>query len=385
MSEKSTQATLDSLVNQLFARFPDRAWLEHALRCTDAEAFIKHAGDRYIATLLPRRLAQQNLQDSVPVELWSVLELIQQKNRARNEELLAEFHGLERIAQELGLPLLPLKGMASIASGAYADIGDRMLGDIDVLLPDATAACELMRALRDREYLQLVEKRRMDHSGPPVQAIDLDDSRIQYPEAHHHLPPVTRHGLNTTIELHHRPTSRRDPAARWLNELAGLAFSAEPSHQSDAITTLHVVHCLHHSLIADGGYARDTVDWRRVNDVARIMDLEGDAALSAAIEFKERVKHHEQRRSTAAFLASAANVMQKDPGALLRHANTSAPTPRSTRLSRARVTAAWRVWQLRRLCSRDWLRHVWGKQSVFGYVKAATRLITSELFAALRK
>ncbi|CAK0739032.1 conserved hypothetical protein [Gammaproteobacteria bacterium] len=91
-----------------------------------------------ISPLFFHRLKKRGLQSAVPPELWKKLNQGYLYNVARNLRLYAE---LDQIVQWLNaeqIPVIPLKGMY-LAQVVYQNIGLRLIGDLDLLVPQDKA------------------------------------------------------------------------------------------------------------------------------------------------------------------------------------------------------------------------------------------------------
>jgi hypothetical protein len=80
------------------------------------------------------RLKEKGLLPRIPKELHIYLEEIARINRGRNEILLQEAHDISEIFNKEQIDHVFIKGVALIASDAFKDLTERMIGDIDILV-----------------------------------------------------------------------------------------------------------------------------------------------------------------------------------------------------------------------------------------------------------
>lgn len=101
------------------------------------EDVVRIASEHLVLPLFYIRMKEANLLLYVPNELRIYLEEITNLNRVRNKSLLEEVSHMNNLLLENGIQAIYLKGTAHLLKGMYDDIGERMLGDIDLLVaPD---------------------------------------------------------------------------------------------------------------------------------------------------------------------------------------------------------------------------------------------------------
>ena len=127
----------------------------------------------------------------------AVLEYSYRENGRRNVDLLEQLHDVaERFAAE-DLVLVALKGAGHILRGVWADPADRMMNDLDLLVP-AERADEAQALLKAAGY-------------------ELAPGPDREPDQHH-LPSLRLEHRFGAIEVHREPLAaagpRRSPRAR---------------------------------------------------------------------------------------------------------------------------------------------------------------------------
>ncbi len=128
---------------------------------------------------------------TIPDDLRQFLNDLRDLNAQRNEALSVQVDELGRALNELGIEPVLLKGAAHLYSGLYDHPGDRVLGDLDVLIP-AEAAREAYLALVKVGYQGYFQTK----PGDPY-------------HDHHHLPPLEHHARKAAVELHLEPVNQR--------------------------------------------------------------------------------------------------------------------------------------------------------------------------------
>ncbi|MDW5287901.1 nucleotidyltransferase family protein [Formosa sp. PL04] len=99
------------------------------------ENIVKIGSTQLVIPTLYIRLQSKGLLSYLPQELQEYLKYIYDLNKQRNDSLFTEVKLISSWFKSENLEHVFLKGAAMIASNYYEDIGERMLGDIDVLLP----------------------------------------------------------------------------------------------------------------------------------------------------------------------------------------------------------------------------------------------------------
>ncbi|MDH4182601.1 MAG: nucleotidyltransferase family protein [Nitrospinota bacterium] len=80
-------------------------------------------------------LAEKNLAHLAPLDVQEYLEAVLTLNRQRSNEIRAQALELAAALGKEGLFPLFLKGSANLLAGLYEDNGQRLIGDIDILIP----------------------------------------------------------------------------------------------------------------------------------------------------------------------------------------------------------------------------------------------------------
>lgn len=101
---------------------------------TDWEALVKVASSHLVLTTVYCRLQQKGLLYILPEDLKIYLEELTTINRNRNKAILKQVTHLSLLLHQHHINHVFLKGVALAVSGYYRDLGERMIGDIDILV-----------------------------------------------------------------------------------------------------------------------------------------------------------------------------------------------------------------------------------------------------------
>ena len=100
----------------------------------ECERLVKLASSYLVLPALYIKLKEKNLLNSIDEKLKNYLIYIYDINKNRNQNLIEEIKELSKFYIENKINHVFLKGAAYLASRRYKNIGERMIGDIDVLV-----------------------------------------------------------------------------------------------------------------------------------------------------------------------------------------------------------------------------------------------------------
>lgn len=151
-------------------------------------------------------LESQGLRDAVPEPAWPHFFAAQCVGARQRIATRAEIERIKTAFDEVGLPLVLLKGAAYLAAGLRAAEG-RIFGDIDLLVP--------------RGKLAEAESVLLRHGWISAH-LDAYDQRY-YRQWMHELPPLRHMQRSSTLDVHHNIlplTARHPPDAQLLLDAA---------------------------------------------------------------------------------------------------------------------------------------------------------------------
>lgn len=183
---------------------------------------------------------------SIPREVSRHLDGMAQLSRRQRESVRWETHLLADALNDLGIPVLLLKGAAYVMGGLPTRIG-RIFGDIDILVP--------------RSNLGDVELALMTRGWTSAKRSEYDQR--YYREWMHELPPMVNVRRGTVLDIHHTIlplTSRHHPDPQKLiaasSALPGLSPLRIPSPHDLLIHS--ITHLFHEGELHNG--LRDLFD-----------------------------------------------------------------------------------------------------------------------------
>jgi hypothetical protein len=155
--------------------------IENQLKTTevDWDSVVKVSTGHYVFPALYCNLKKANFLHYVPEELVNYMIHITDLNRERNQQIIEQAKEINELLLKNNITPIFLKGTGNLLEGLYEDIGERMVGDIDMILPNEDVL-EANKILQNNNYTS--------------SAIMFDD--------HRHLPRLTKVNKIAAIELH---------------------------------------------------------------------------------------------------------------------------------------------------------------------------------------
>lgn len=163
--------------------YPD-ASLETQLKSTTPnwELLVKIASQHLVLTSVYCRLQQKKLLYLLPKDLVIYLAELTAINRNRNKTIAKEVKWIGKLLNENQIEHLFFKGAGLLMGGYYKDFGERMIGDIDVLL----------RSKDKKRAFELLAQNGYDHS------IGFNYDRKDF----RHLPRQINNEKMAAVEIH---------------------------------------------------------------------------------------------------------------------------------------------------------------------------------------
>lgn len=126
----------------------------------------------------------------LPPDLSGYLESMHALNLGRNQNIIRQAQRISELLSGHGLEPVFLKGAGRLLQGLYPDYGDRIMVDMDLLIPEPDTG-KAFQLLCDAGYA-------------PQPGISREDYK-----RHHHLPGLYHPGEVAFVELHREPVIRR--------------------------------------------------------------------------------------------------------------------------------------------------------------------------------
>ncbi|HET6558835.1 MAG TPA: nucleotidyltransferase family protein, partial [Prolixibacteraceae bacterium] len=161
----------------------------------DWDKFVWLCSNHLILPAIYLKFRDHDIVGHLPNELSEFLKEIYQLNLSRNSKILEQLHDITRLLNQHDIYPIYLKGTGNMLDDLYCDRGERLIGDIDLLVPE-------------KDYLRAVTIMKEDgyQTSSPVY---FDVEKLK------HYPGLSKEGAATHIEIHRLPVS--DDYKQWFN------------------------------------------------------------------------------------------------------------------------------------------------------------------------
>ena len=144
--------------------------------------FVRLCSNHLILPVIYLKFKTHKLIEHLPDELVEFFREIYELNLARNEQILLQINDILKLLNANDIYPTFLKGTGNLLDGLYSDKGERMIGDIDFLVPEKDYL-KAAKILEDEGY-----------SRDPIFYGDIKDAK--------HYPGLFKTGSLATIEVH---------------------------------------------------------------------------------------------------------------------------------------------------------------------------------------
>jgi len=217
------------------------------------ENIVKVSSQHLVTPALFWTLSKKGLLDALPDDgLVPYLEMILDANQDRNRRILAQVHDIAMQLNKVDIEPLLMKGVASLITGIYEEVGIRMMTDIDLLVPYDKLMTSVA-ALENIGYKPL--------------------AGYTYATYHHQYIPLVCEGAAASLELHPRmvrigtqilPTEEVWHDAQPLSFRDSLVRLPSPPHR--------IQHNIIHTYIMDSNYSMATINLMQLYEFAMLRD-----------------------------------------------------------------------------------------------------------------
>ncbi|MBO3115761.1 nucleotidyltransferase family protein [Winogradskyella sp. DF17] len=166
----TSQSELEALLRQ-----PDFDW----------DAIVVEGSKHLVLPAMYCSLKRKQLLHCLPEELESYLQELTSINRNRNEAIKLQTLHIIELFTEHNINYVLLKGTALLMANVYEDIGERMIGDIDILV-EQSQLTEAFRLLEQQDY------------------VPIDTTFGEKYVEHKHLPRLKTDVFIAAVELHRK-------------------------------------------------------------------------------------------------------------------------------------------------------------------------------------
>lgn len=164
------------------------------------DQFVSIASDHLVLTTCYCRLQQKELIELLPQELSSYLKSITTINRNRNLSLLEQIKRITSIFNEYHIDYVFLKGAALLVGKYYEDLGERMIGDIDILVDNDQINDAFELLLKNSYVKQSASIKDRFFSHRHLDRLTSDDN-LAAVELHYYLVKQPKENLLTTKDI----------------------------------------------------------------------------------------------------------------------------------------------------------------------------------------
>jgi len=214
----------------------------------DWNSFIWTCSNHLVLPVVYLKLKKHKLLSYLPEVLAQHLKEIHSLNRTRNGQILEQMMEINATLNKSGISPIYLKGTGNLIDGVYEDIGERIVGDIDLLIPEA-------------EYLKAVELVKVigyvNHWGEP-----------RNPEKLKHYPTLFKENVPVDIEIHRIPV--QDEYLKFINQEMILSQKTAVASFPGCFVPSDdhkILHSFVHSQLCNTGYRLGVVSLRDIYDL----------------------------------------------------------------------------------------------------------------------
>ena len=245
------------------------------------------AGNHLVTPSLGGALRRRGLFEALPGDIREYLDAIRELNRERNRILYDELIAVAQLLNHIDVEPILLKGAIALLPDQYPGAEDRVIGDLDLLLP-VDRIDEASEALRKTGY----RVASLEHVLPG------DRKR------HHHVPPLLHPELPVAIELHKRMLFDERAAARLrarMDETSLVLPGADVRMCVPDLAT-RLLHNFLHNQIQDRNHALFSMNHRQLLEFVQLRESGGSGLDWGSLVERLRPGH---RRAFAVYLLAA--------------------------------------------------------------------------------
>ena len=215
------------------------------------ENVVKVSSQHLVTPALYWALSKKGLLDALPDDgLVHYLGIILALNRDRNQKILAQLHDIAMQLNQVDIEPLLMKGVASLITGIYEEVGIRMMTDIDLLVPYDKLMTSVA-ALENIGYKPLAGYR--------------------YAKYHHQYIPLVCEGTAASVELHPRIVrigTQILPTEEVWHDAQPLLF--RDTHVRLPSPPHRIQHNIIHTYMMDSNYSMATINLMQLYEFAML-------------------------------------------------------------------------------------------------------------------
>ena len=233
------------------------------------DRFVYLCSNHLILPAIYLRLKNTGLIKHFPDEYADHLKEIYETNKKRNREILLQIDEISSQLKKENIKPVYLKGTANLMDNLYPDLGDRMIGDIDLLI-------------KKSDYL---------NAAKLIKELKYETDAVLYDDVHFrkHYPRLFRRDVPADIEIHYVPvnfayTKQFNTKLLFQNKKIikdrSNCFVSSNEHK--------LIHTFIHSQLSNQGYRFKQIGLRDLYDFYLLSQKVNTAEVIATIEEKEK-------------------------------------------------------------------------------------------------
>lgn len=155
----------------------------------DWESVVKLSTAHYVFTALYCNLKRVDFLKHLPVDLADYMKYITDLNTERNREIIIQANKLNRLFLDNLVKPIFLKGTGNLLENLYENIGERMVGDIDILF------CE-------KDYSKAIDILKKD-------GYRIEENQIGHFQGYRHYSRLVKKDNIAAVEIHKEVTTEK--------------------------------------------------------------------------------------------------------------------------------------------------------------------------------
>ena len=218
----------------------------------DWEQVASVAGSHSIIQALYPAIVKNELVDLIPDDFLSYIQHLHEINYERNEMMRKQLINAVLVINKLNIKPLLMKGAAQLFLDTFSSVGDRLLTDLDILVP-----ANDIRHISD-ELMTI--------------GYEMNEEKMDFIESHHHYPPLIKQDECAIVELHHELMFHKQqhvlPAEYAWAKAVDIALPNKA--EAKVLTpTYRVFHSFLHRCVVDELDHKGQVEIRQLHELAR--------------------------------------------------------------------------------------------------------------------
>lgn len=249
----------------------------------DWQQFVTLCSDHLILPAIYLKFQSHDILNFLPEELSEHLKYIYELNTSRNNQILKQLGEITGILNQNNICPLFLKGAGNLLDELYSNIGERILGDIDFLVPE-------------KDYL--VSARLLESKGYSTASVIPDYIDIKSLK---HYPRLSHPEFAADIEVHRIPVPENYQS--WFNsDIIDCEKRTVPSLSGCYVQSDNhkIIHNFIHSQLSHSGHANGIVSFRDLYDLY---------LLSKRSAVKETIPHIKSTQKAIAYFNLAGKAL----------------------------------------------------------------------------